>query len=322
MHILVTRIDAIGDVILALPLCGYLKEKFPGIRISILARSYTKAIIDATDAVDQFINYEDIAPLPLEEQVLRLKTYNIDTILHLVTHPSLAILAKKAKIPNRIGTVSRPYHWLTCNKYVWLRRKVSDEHEAALHFTLAKPLGIKKAPEKLWQYYQLNHIEDLIEEFVSLLDKEKFNIILHPKSNGNAQEWQLKRFGELVNLLDDNKYKIFITGSEKEKAELKPWIDSLPSYVTDLTGKLSLPQLLSFIKQADGLLAASTGPLHIAAATGINTLGLYPNFRPKHGGRWGPIGPYADFIETKTENLDSISAQEVFEKIKSWKKLK
>ena len=322
MHILVTRIDAIGDVILALPLCGYLKEKFPGIRISILARSYTKAIIDATDAVDQFINYEDIAPLPLEEQVLRLKTYNIDTILHLVTHPSLAILAKKAKIPNRIGTVSRPYHWLTCNKYVWLRRKVSDEHEAALHFTLAKPLGIKKAPEKLWQYYQLNHIEDLKEEFVSLLDKEKFNIILHPKSNGNAQEWQLKRFGELVNLLDDNKYKIFITGSEKEKAELKPWIDSLPSYVTDLTGKLSLPQLLSFIKQADGLLAASTGPLHIAAATGINTLGLYPNFRPKHGGRWGPIGPYADFIETKTENLDSISAQEVFEKIKSWKKLK
>ena len=322
MHILVTRIDAIGDVILALPLCGYLKEKFPGIRISILARSYTKAVIDATDAVDQFINYEEIAPLPLEEQVLRLKTYNIDTILHLVTHPSLAILAKKAKIPTRIGTVSRPYHWLTCNKYVWLRRKVSDKHEAELHFTLAKPLGIKKAPEKMWQYYQLNHIEDLKEEYTSLLDSKKFNIILHPKSNGNAQEWDLKRFGELANLLDNNQYKIFITGSEKEKAELKPWIDSLPSHVVDMTGKLSLPQLLSFIKQADGLLAASTGPLHIAAATGINTLGLYPNFRPKHGDRWGPIGPHADYIQTKTENLDSISAQEVFEKIKRWKKLK
>jgi heptosyltransferase-3 len=298
MHILVTRTDAIGDVVLALPLCGYLKEIFPGTRIALLARTYTKPVIDASDAVDEFIDYEAIFALPKEEQIRFLKQFKFDVIIHLVTYPHISRLAKDAGIPMRIGTVSRPYHWITCNRLVWLRRKVSDGHEAALHFHLLRPLGIKKVPENLWQYYQIRNFTALPEKYTALLNTEKFTIILHPKSNGNALEWDLKRFSELINLLE-----------------------TLPEHVIDLTGKLPLAQLITFIHLSDGLVAGSTGPVHLAAATGINTLGLYPKIRPKHGGRWGPIGPKAAFIETETESLDSISAVAVYDRIRSWKKI-
>lgn len=321
MHILVTRVDAIGDVVLALPICGYIKQSFPGALVSILARKYTKAVIDASDAVDNFIDYEEIFAMPKDEQITFIKQFKFDAILHLVTHPDLSNLAKDAGIPIRIGTISRPYHWLKCNRLVWLRRKQSDDHEALLHFRLLRPLGLKKVPEKLWQYYHINHFSELPEEFSSLLNTDKFTIILHPKSNGNALEWDLKRFSELIALLDPSVFRIFITGSQKERIELKSWIESLPSHVIDLMGKLPLDQLISFIRNTDGLVAGSTGPMHLAAATGINTLGLFPKIRPKHAGRWGPVGPKVGYIQTKTEDLDSISAWDVFRKIRQWKKV-
>jgi ADP-heptose:LPS heptosyltransferase len=50
---------------------------------------------------------------------------------------------------------------------------------------------------------------------------------------------------------------------------------------------------MTFISKADGLVAASTGPLHLAAALGIPALGIYPPIRPMHPGRWAPVGPNA-----------------------------
>ncbi|MCF0056662.1 glycosyltransferase family 9 protein [Dyadobacter sp. CY356] len=321
MNILVTRVDAIGDVILALPVCGFIKECFPGSTVAILARKYTKPVVDASDAVDLFLDYNEISAMPKNEQITYIRSFKFDAILHLITQQDLNDMAKDAGIPIRIGTISRPYHWLKCNRLVWLRRKQSDDHEARLHFRLLRPLGIKKVPEKLWEYYQLNHLAELPEAFSELLNTDKFTIILHPKSNGNALEWDLKRFSELIDLLDPDKFRVFITGSEKEKVELQSWIETLPSHVIDWTGKLPLDQLITFISKTDGLVAGSTGPMHLAAATGINTLGLFPKNRPKHAGRWGPIGPRVSYIQTLTEDLDSISASDVFDKIKNWKKI-
>lgn len=320
MHILVTRVDAIGDVVLTLPVCGYLKEMMPGVQISILARNYTKAVVDASDAIDHFIDYEYITALPENERAARLASYKIDAILHLVTQKNISLLAFNAKIPLRIGTVSRPYHWVQCNRFVWLRRKVSDKHEAELHFRLLRPLGIKTIPDRIWEYYKLNHFVELPNEFTDLFNTEKFTVIIHPKTHGNAPEWAIENFSKLIAMLDESRFRIIITGSQKESQELKPWLDTLPRHVIDITGQLSLDELISFIKKADGLIAGSTGPVHIAAACGIHTLGLYPGLRPKHAGRWGPIGAKAQYLETSNETLDDITAQDVYNKVNNWKK--
>jgi ADP-heptose:LPS heptosyltransferase len=101
----------------------------------------------------------------------------------------------------------------------------------------------------------------------------------------------LDNFNSLIGLLPPEKFKLFITGSAAEGRQADALFSRHPS-LTDLTGKLSLAQLIGFISAADGLIAASTGPLHIAAALGIHALGLYPPRRPIHPGRWGPIGKH------------------------------
>ncbi|WP_025762653.1 glycosyltransferase family 9 protein [Dyadobacter tibetensis] len=320
MRILITRTDAIGDVVLTLPVCGIIKKAIPGAHISILARPYTRAVIEVSDSIDAFVDYTQLMSLPEDQQLALLKKYNFDAIIHLVTLKHISQLAQEAGIGIRIGTVSRPYHWHTCNELIWLRRKASDLHEAQLHCKLIRPLTKIRIPDKLWEYYQFRHFETLPAPLQQALDTDKFRFIIHPKSNKNALEWDLAYFSALIRLLDPERFQIYITGSEAESIELQPWMKTLPEHVVDLTGRLTLSQLISFINEADGLLAASTGPLHLAAACGIHTLGLYPNQRPKHAGRWGPIGPLAEYIQTKTDTLDSISPEMVFKHITLWKK--
>ncbi|MBL0315693.1 MAG: hypothetical protein IPP69_07900 [Flavobacteriales bacterium] len=56
---------------------------------------------------------------------------------------------------------------------------------------------------------------------------------------------------------------------------------------------INLAELIAFINQYDGLVAANTGPLHIASACGIHAFGLYSLKRPIHPGRWSPVGKNA-----------------------------
>jgi heptosyltransferase-3 len=79
----------------------------------------------------------------------------------------------------------------------------------------------------------------------------------------------------------------------RKKAILNDWIQQLPEHVNDITGKLSLPQFIAFISKANYLVAASTGPLHIASSLGIGAIGIYPPIKPMHPGRWQPIGKNA-----------------------------
>jgi len=92
-------------------------------------------------------------------------------------------------------------------------------------------------------------------------------------------------------------HRVFITGTAAEGEELKDFLaDNAACIGADLTGQLSLPQFMAFIAAADGLVAGSTGPLHLAAALGRHALGLYPPIRPMHPGRWAPLGARAEFM--------------------------
>jgi ADP-heptose:LPS heptosyltransferase len=44
------------------------------------------------------------------------------------------------------------------------------------------------------------------------------------------------------------------------------------------------------ISTSKALVACSTGPLHIAGISGIQTIGIFSPRKPIHPGRWKPIG--------------------------------
>jgi ADP-heptose:LPS heptosyltransferase len=293
--IILSRTDAIGDAVLTLPMAGVLRSLYPGCRILFLGRSYTEAVVAACVHIDQFLNWDEWKALPPAEAARAMAAIGADTIVHVFPDKRIASLAKRAGLPQRIGTTNRLYHWLTCNRLVRLSRKNSQLHEAQLNLKLLVPLGAKKdySLDEIGGLYGLTRLAPLPEAMAVLLDPKRFNLVLHPKSRGSAREWGLDNFSQLIRLLPQDRFKIFISGTAAEGALMESLFRDFP-FVTDLTGRLSLGELIAFLAKVDGLVAASTGPLHLAAALGIHALGIYPPIRPMHPGRWGPVGPRAE----------------------------
>ena len=291
---LVSRTDSIGDVILTLPVCGYLKALRPGCRIIFLCRRYTQAVVACCAHVDEILIWDDLCTQPLDEQVKTLKEKNIHTIYHVFPVQDIAALAKKAGIPNRVGTSHRWWHWVTANKRVSFSRRRSNLHEAQLNLKLLQDiLGKGDMPlADVAKHTGFTKIPALDEKFSALLNVDKCNIILHPKSQGSAREWPPEKFAKLTQILPVNRFRFLISGTEKEK----PFADALEKMCTgdvlNIAGKMPLQQFIALIARADFLVANSTGPLHIAAATGIGAIGLYPPMRPIDPGRWAPLGPH------------------------------
>lgn len=322
VHVLVGREDAMGDVVLALPVCGMIKKYYPGCRITFLGRTYTKAIALSSIHVDDFMNYDEWAGKTTEEINSLIQSKNIDTVIHLLPAKPIVKQCYLAKIRIRIGSASVLQHWKYCNRLVPLSRKKSRLNEAQLNIKLLKALNINQVPsrEDIPLYYGFSRLPVLHEINRQFLDPFKFNLILHPLSNKNAQEWGLHNFSSLVNLISLDQYKLFITGSVAEREILSPWISAHREQVTDLSGRLDTEQLIAFIAAADGLIASSTGPAHIAAAAGIHTLGLYENKWVKRGERWGPLGKKAGFLQCTDDDMNTITPEMVMDRISSWKK--
>lgn len=336
-HIIISRTDAIGDVVLTLPLAYYLKQKFPEAKITWLVRTYTQTVIEACGCVDGFINIDQFDLVNNNAFVDELKKQKADTIIHVFPNSKISKAAKLARIATRIGTSHRLHHWFTCNQLVNLGRKNSPLHEAQLNIALAKYFQIEVPTLKELQQLPalltsttLSKYNNITEFSFNFLKTEKKKIILHPKSRGSGKEWPIENYISLIQMLDANQFQILICGTKDEGSRMENELRSLPNHVTNLVGQFSLTEYLSLIAQCDGLLASGTGPLHLAASIGVNALGLFPPTRPIHPGRWAPIGRKADYLvsdqpcATCDQNIQpcacmlAITLEQVAQKIRQW----
>jgi len=328
-HIIISRTDAIGDVVLTLPLAYYLKQKFPAAKITWLGKTYTQTVIKACSYIDNFVNCDEWDLTRTDAVSNALKALNADAIIHVFPNKHIAKAAKQAGIKTRIGTSHRLYHWLTCNQLVNLGRKNSPLHEAQLNISLARYFGIDVPTLD-----ELKHLPILLDTIAfvpfDFLASDKKKIIFHPKSRGSGKEWPLDYYLQLIDLLNTEIYQIIICGTSEEGAKMGTALTNLPAHVVNLIGKLSLADYLSLMQQCTGLLAAGTGPLHLAASIGVNALGLFPPTRPIHPGRWAPIGSKASYLcsdiacetcKTKSatcECMQLLTPKSVFDKISKW----
>ena len=283
-HIIISRTDSIGDVILTLPLAGLIKKEFPNCSISFIGQPYTQAVIERCNEVDQFISKADF--------IVASATFEADAIIHVFPDPAIAKAAKKMDIQFRIGTTNRWFHWLYCNRLVRLSRRHSPLHEAQLNAQLLKPI-----------LSAVHYTLDQLAEAVSIdraastkfqLDQSKYHLILHPTSKGSAREWGNKNFENLVRLLPKENFTLYLCGLEIDRTKLAPLSEKCDGeHFIDCIGKFNLNTYIDFIQAADGLIANSTGPLHIAATSNKDAFGIYPPIKPMHPGRWAPIGKHS-----------------------------
>lgn len=293
-RVLICRTDNIGDVVLTLPLAGYLKQTVPGVQVDFLVRAYAAPVVRQCRFVDHVRTLEE-----QEDAQAMFAAGGYDTVIFAYPNRRLAKAAKKARVAKRVGTSHRLFHLVTCNRLAHFSRVRSNLHEAQLNFELLRPLGISYAPalDDIAPLYGLSAPRS--SDADALAAQAPFNVILHPKSNGNGREWPLSRYEELARRLHaESGICVWVTGSAAEGellAREAPGLLALP-HVRNLCGRFDLAGLTALIGVADGLIASGTGPLHMAAALGRPVLGLFPPIKPIDPARWGALGAQAQSL--------------------------
>jgi ADP-heptose:LPS heptosyltransferase len=94
---------------------------------------------------------------------------------------------------------------------------------------------------------------------------------------------------------------------KEERAMAAPLLAALPDAI-DLAGKLSLPEVAACLSRAALFVGNDSGLMHLAAAAGAPTLGL---FGPTNAAEYGPAGRQAMAVVGQTARMDSIPVEQV-----------
>jgi heptosyltransferase-3 len=284
--ILIVQAGHIGDLILVQPLAALLKKHFPGCQIIIIGNPYVEPVVTPSPQFDGFASIAD---------TLQQTESDASAILFACKHPALAEWAERVNIPLRISNRHHRSTAAHCNKHVFFSSRYTLRHQAQTFLQLLRGFDLKAD-------YPLSEIIPLIGFHwaqplsIPALDPERFNLIIHPGTNGSTREWPVEQFVELIKCLPASQFNILLTGSISEAERYQHNLIDLCPEATNLMGQLSLAQLLYFVSQVDGLVANATGPAHIGGAVGIPTLGLYPPRLGHTPRRWGPLGTHTETL--------------------------
>ena len=140
-----------------------------------------------------------------------------------------------------------------------------------------------------------------------LLPADRPVIVLAPTANWAPKIWPADRFVALFRHLEAHvagAIPAIVAGpGEAEAAMAKPVLEALPDAI-DLVGRLSLAEIAAVLTRSTLFVGNDSGLMHLAAASGAPTLGL---FGPTGAGEYAPAGRRATALVGPGATMDAIS---------------
>jgi ADP-heptose:LPS heptosyltransferase len=291
-RVLIAKTTQLGDLVICLPMASALKKRDPHCQVILLTNPATVEVARCCPDVD-----EAHGEPPTKSALLAfLKALRIDTFIQLSPSRVLAEAARDAGIPNRIGSLYRAYSWRFCTHLVAVSGSLSGLNKRLLDLQHLAPAGIRvddlESVRHLYRLHRPPSLPAALALHPAHFSHGRKRIIISPTLiTAKSHQWPLEFYSRLIHALDPSRFHWFICGVAADRKSLLPLLGKhrLESNVTDLVGSMTLSQFTAFISDCDGLIAGSTGPLHLAAALGIRTLGLFQSRRIDLQ-RWHPVG--------------------------------
>jgi len=284
----------IGDFVRGHTVARVLKQRWPNRPIDLLTTSLCAPLVDYMPGVRSGIVWDlPRSRLALAKQwglaaLLRARGYRTALVLPRTWKSALA--PALAGIPERIGFVGEVRFGLI-NHWRWGERALPrfiDKNAA-----LALPDGAPLPGE--WPVPQLR---------VPLGDAAQFRqanglgsgraVALAPGSVGASKRWTY--YGEAARLLAEQGLDVWVVGGHGEKAMARDIVASGGPRVRDLTGS-DLRNGILAMAAASLAISNDSGLMHIAAALGTPTMGIFGPTSPYH---WAPLNGLAATVQTKT----------------------
>lgn len=286
--ILCIKPRGIGDIVLSTIILDNLIAQYPNAKIDYLTEDFAKNAVANNPLVNKVLTmHKTEFPLIVS---YRIRKEKYDMLIDLWSNPRSAQITFFSGVKYRVGYAYRG------RKYAYniLGTSGKGEHHSAEHnLELLKPLGV-------------NIISKNIHYAVGLIDKNFAEDFFNGNNINNkmiigiipAGGWESKR-------CDKEKW-VEISSAAVKKFNCKilvlwgPGDESDAEYIKSSLGndciiapKSSLTQMAALIAKCKIVIANDSGPMHISAALGIPTLGIFGPTNPK---AHGPYSSNSDYV--------------------------
>jgi len=135
-------------------------------------------------------------------------------------------------------------------------------------------------------------------------------VVLNPGAGRPDKRWSTASFRDLARrLAGEAGASVLVTWGPNELADARAIVGTeAPGYAT-LAPPTNLDELLAVLRRASVVVAADTGPLHLAAALGTRCVGLYG---PTAAERNGPYGQGHRSLQSPDHTMSSLGVDPVF----------
>jgi len=144
-----------------------------------------------------------------------------------------------------------------------------------------------------------------------ILPRDRPLVALAPTANWAPKVWPAERFAELFAALrrelPDPAAVVLAGPGEAERRMAAPLLSALPDAL-DLTGRLSLPQAAAVLRRTTLFVGNDSGLMHLAAAAGAPTLGL---FGPTSAAEYAPAGACAEPVLADAAEMSGLPVERV-----------
>lgn len=295
-NIFVIRSDRFGEFLLSLPAIKIIKTNFPSSKIYLLAQPVNTELIRGVDFIDEYLDYDDdfFRGYPGALRLSKIqRAKKIDCLVAMNPKKEFHLASLLALTNMRVG-YDRKFGFC-------LNRKIEDEKYKGAKHEVEYNLDLMRL---FCRNVYVPKIDLAIDEKETLsfisgsLDLTKKYTVIHPFSSNPAKKIKEDFWLNLAQRLKlTSANDIVIIGSKEEMGEAEKLSTCLGA--KDLTGKLSLRNLASFLKYNCGLfIGLDSGPMHLASMLGLPVVGL---FKISDSKRWGPFNTKSLVLENKCE---------------------
>lgn len=288
-RILIVRLSAMGDVVHAMPAVAALRRAHPGAHIGWAIEPAWAPLL-GPELVDKvhLVPSRRWTRSPLSPRTWReirmtraeLKQAGYDVALDMQGNVRSALIQRWSGAPRRIGEAHprEPLARLFYNQRV----AHSSVHIIDQDLELASAIFNDKLSYVATPFPVDHDAQQWAEAVVSAHPAAKFAMLL-PGAGWGTKRWPPERYGEVARELSVLGFHSFINIGPGEEALGFATASVANGAATALPA--ALPRLIELLRRCSLCIGGDTGPLHLACALGVPTVGI---FGPKDPARNGP----------------------------------
>lgn len=305
-RVLIIKLWALGDLLMATPLVSALQAQYPGVEISWLADLLNADLLEEQPGIDVIrINSGFWRRRLRKGQVIgwlkgawywqrTLKSKNFDAVIN--CHADLWWTRLLCQAPVRVGLFHAEKPSVLRHFYTCAVAKTAG-HNTDYYLEGVKALGLPGPFDRRIKYEVLPKAQAEVAAFLAAAagyDPNLPLVVLHPGTSQEPKSWLPEHFAALAARLTP-RFNVVLTGSPKEAALAEKICALLPPGTRPplvAAGRFNdIGVLAALIKQASAVVTGDTVALHLASALGTPLVGIYGGSRP--GDNAPLFGPYA-----------------------------